>query len=197
MLNIFRYYSIALHGIRKHRVVPDIIDIIPSDLAEVVYPNDVRVEIATELKPIQVKEPPIIRWAAHPNLFYTISLTDPDAPSNRNPILREWHHWLVGNIPGDAIEKGETLTEYIGAGPPRGSGLHRYVFLVFQQKDRIQFEEQRLTNDSVKNRGKFSIRKFAQKYNLGNPIAANFFHAQWDDYVPILYTQLKMAADSP
>lgn len=40
------------------------------------------------------------------------------------------------------------------------------------------------------NRGKFSIRKFAQKYNLGNPVAGNFYQAEWDDYVPILYKQL-------
>jgi hypothetical protein len=40
------------------------------------------------------------------------------------------------------------------------------------------------------NRGKFSIRNFAKKYNLGNPIAGNFYQAQWDDYVPKLYEQL-------
>lgn len=40
------------------------------------------------------------------------------------------------------------------------------------------------------NRGKFSIRKFAKKHNLGNPIAGNFYQAQWDDYVPKLYEQL-------
>jgi hypothetical protein len=40
------------------------------------------------------------------------------------------------------------------------------------------------------NRGKFSIRNFAKKHNLGNPIAGNFYQAQWDDYVPKLYEQL-------
>jgi hypothetical protein len=36
---------------------------------------------------------------------------------------------------------------------------------------------------------KFSIKKFAQKYNLGNPIAGNLFQAQYDAYVPKLYGQ--------
>lgn len=39
-------------------------------------------------------------------------------------------------------------------------------------------------------RGGFSIRKFAEKYKLGDPIAGNFYQAQYDDYVPILYKQL-------
>lgn len=40
------------------------------------------------------------------------------------------------------------------------------------------------------NRGCFAIRKFAAKYNLGDPVAGNFYQAQWDDYVPKLYAQL-------
>ena len=29
------------------------------------------------------------------------------------------------------------------------------------------------------------------EYSLGTPVAGNFFQAQWDDYVPKLYTKLK------
>jgi len=42
---------------------------------------------------------------------------------------------------------------------------------------------------SAENRDKFSINKFALKYNLGTPVAGNFYQAQYDDYVPILYQQ--------
>lgn len=49
-------------------------------------------------------------------------LTDPDAPSRANPVRREFRHWLVGNIPGDKVDEGETLTEYVGSGPPKGTG---------------------------------------------------------------------------
>jgi phosphatidylethanolamine-binding protein len=44
---------------------------------------------------------------------------------------------------------------------------------------------------SSKKRGKFSVKKFAEKNNLGDPIAGNYFQAQYDDYVPTLYAQLK------
>lgn len=33
--------------------------------------------------------------------------SDPDAPSRAEPTFREWHHWLVVNIPGTDISKGE------------------------------------------------------------------------------------------
>ncbi len=38
-------------------------------------------------------------------------------------------------------------------------------------------------------RPNFNTRKFAAEYKLGSPVAANFFQAQYDDYVPILYAK--------
>ena len=33
------------------------------------------------------------------------------------------------NIPGNDVSQGEVCAEYVGAGPPKGTGLHRYVQL--------------------------------------------------------------------
>lgn len=97
---------------------------------------------------------------------------------------------MVGNIPGKDISKGEVLSAYVGSGPPEGTGLHRYVFLIYKQNGQLTFDEPRLPNTSGENRGGFKIANFAKKYNLGNPVAGNLYQAQWDDYVPILYKQL-------
>ena len=116
---------------------------------------------------------------------------DPDAPSRADPKYREWHHWLVGNIPGSDVSKGDVLSAYVGAGPPQGTGYHRYIFLVYEQPGgRINFDEPRLPNTSQKGRPNFKARDFAAKYKLGDPLAGNFFQAEWDDYVPELYKQL-------
>ena len=56
-------------------------------------------------------------------------LTDPDAPSRSDPKWGEWRHWLVFNIPGNQLGKGDVWWTYIGSGPPKDTGLHRYVFL--------------------------------------------------------------------
>lgn len=175
----------------KHKVVPDVIDNVPASLLEVVYPNTAKVENGNELTPTKVKDIPSAKWPFEEESLYLLIMTDPDAPSREQPKFREWHHWLVGNIPGNEVSKGVTLSQYIGAGPPKGSDRHRYVILMYKQPKQLNFDEGRLTNKSGKGRWKFSIRKFAKKYNLGELIAGNFFQAQWDSYVPTLYKQLE------
>ncbi|CAH1128979.1 unnamed protein product [Ceutorhynchus assimilis] len=179
-----------LENMEKEKVVPEVIDKVPGEVAEVVFPSGVKAEMGKTLTPTLVKDKPTVKWNAESDVLYTVCMTDPDAPSRSNPKFREWHHWLVGNIPGNDISKGEILTGYVGAGPPKGSGLHRYVILVFKQPKKITFDEPRIPNTSGDKRPKFSIKQFAQKYSLEGPIAGNFFQAEWDEYVPILYKQL-------
>lgn len=114
--------------------------------------------MGNELTPTQVQNVPIsIEWPAEKDSLYTLVLTDPDAPSRLQPKYREWHHWLVVNIPGNDIASGETLSEYVGSGPPKGTGLHRYVMLVYKQPGRITPNETKLTNKSGEGRANVSI----------------------------------------
>lgn len=175
----------------QHKVVPDVIDQAPSKVLEVQWDGGVKADMGNELTPTQVKNPPKVNWSAEPGALYTLCMTDPDAPSRQDPKFREWHHWLVVNIPGNDVSKGETMSQYVGSGPPKGTGLHRYVFLVYKQPGKISPDEPKLTNTSGDGRGKFSIKKFAHKYKLEEPpVAGNLYQAEWDDYVPILYKQL-------
>ncbi|XP_028164612.1 protein D2-like isoform X2 [Ostrinia nubilalis] len=190
----FRVLARAMSTVAKafetHQVVPDVVAKAPAALAQVKYPSGVVVEEGNELTPTQVKDVPTVSWDASDDKFYTLAMTDPDAPSRTEPKAREWHHWLVANIPGANVASGETLSAYVGSGPPPDTGLHRYVFLVYQQPGKLNFDEPRLTNTSGDNRANFAIAKFAKKYNLGDPIAGNFYQAKYDDYVPLLYKQL-------
>ncbi|XP_044741253.1 phosphatidylethanolamine-binding protein homolog F40A3.3 isoform X2 [Chrysoperla carnea] len=175
----------------EHGVVPDVIDAAPAANIEVSYPSGVTVNNGNVLTPTQVKDEPTVKWAAKDGALYLLCMTDPDAPSRKNPEFREWHHWLVGNISGNDVANGEVLSAYVGSGPPPDTGLHRYVFLVYEQPGKLAFEGvPHLTNTSADNRGGFSIKKFAAKYKCGQPIAGNFYQAEYDDYVPILYKQL-------
>ncbi|XP_018796172.1 PREDICTED: protein D2-like [Bactrocera latifrons] len=174
---------------KQHKVVPDVIPVAPKQFLKVSYKN-VLVENGKELTPTQVAAQPSIEWNAENNVFYTIIMTDPDAPSRSNPKFREFNHWLVTNIPGTDISSGDVLTAYVGSGPPQGTGLHRYVFLVYKQPVKIRFQETRVPKNSSQNRPNFSTAKFAKKYKLGDPIAGNFFQAQWDEYVPTVHRQL-------
>ncbi|XP_033321264.2 protein D1 isoform X1 [Megalopta genalis] len=186
-----RSLSSMAESLASHGIVPDVVDKAPEKVLNVAYPNNITVDIGKVLTPTQVKDQPKISWDADADAYYTLCMTDPDAPSRKDPKFREWHHWLVGNIPGADVSKGEVLSEYVGSGPPKGTGLHRYVFLLYKQSEKLKFDEKRLTNRSGDNRGLFSIRKFAAKYKLGDPIAGNMYQAEFDDYVPLLYKQLE------
>ena len=117
------------------------------------------------------------------------------------------------NIPGCNVSGGEQVAAYIGAGPPPGTGLHRYVFLgkyrhpgpmptshchilitcisslVYKQQGRITYSDPKL-GLSTDNRGGTKASDLVDKYNLGNAVAGNLFQAEWDDYVPKLYEKL-------
>ncbi|XP_044734769.1 protein D2-like [Chrysoperla carnea] len=178
----------------EHGVVPDVIDVVPADSIEISYPSGVTVNHGNILTPTQVKNVPTVKWPAKDGALYLLCMTDPDVPSRKEPTFRDWHHWLVGNISGNDVAKGDVLSAYVGSGPAKDTGLHRYVFVVYQQPGKLDFAGvPRLTNKSVDNRAGFSIKKFAEKFNLGQPIAGNFFQAEFDDYVPTLYKQLGAA----
>ncbi|XP_032526491.1 phosphatidylethanolamine-binding protein homolog F40A3.3-like isoform X3 [Danaus plexippus] len=182
--------SSVAKAFEANAVVPDVVPKAPEAEVTVKYNSGVEVNFGNELTPTQVKDVPAVKWNAVPDSYYTLAMTDPDAPSRAEPQFREWHHWLVGNILGGNISSGEVLSAYVGSGPPPDTGLHRYVFLVYKQPGKLSFDEPRLPNTSGDKRGGFSIAKFAKKYNLGEPVAGNFYQAKYDDYVPILYKQL-------
>ncbi|GMT18951.1 hypothetical protein PFISCL1PPCAC_10248 [Pristionchus fissidentatus] len=185
---------LSMESFSSHGIVPDVISKAPAALCTVKYDSGVEVSEGNVLTPTQVKNAPAVQWKGDNAKLYTLIMTDPDAPSRAEPTYREWHHWLVSNIPGTDLAKGDVLSAYVGSGPPPKTGLHRYIFLVYEQKGRIEDAEHgRLTNTSADNRGGWKAAKFAEKHGLGVPVAGNFYQAEYDDYVPLLYKQLGAA----
>jgi hypothetical protein len=176
-----------------HLLIPGLIEDVPQSLAKVIYNGSIDVEFGMELTPTQVKDKPNVTWNADPNSWYTVYMTDPDAGAyikHGHKWRHEWHHWLVVNIPGNDVAKGRTLSEYIGAAPPRRRGMHRYVFLVFKQPGNLVFNHIHLPKNSPNGRDKLSIQHFVTRYGLGKPIAGNYFISQYDDYVRVLNEQM-------
>uniref|UniRef100_A0A182Q078 Phosphatidylethanolamine-binding protein n=1 Tax=Anopheles farauti TaxID=69004 RepID=A0A182Q078_9DIPT len=171
----------------RNEIVPDLIAVAPEKTIKITYPDsDVEVSLGNELTPTQVRTRPRLCWDVEPTALYTVLMADPDAPSRSNPEMRSWKHWVVGNVPGMDLDAGEILADYVGSGPPQGTGLHRYVFLVYKQPNRVAFNETILSSRNP-NRGKWNPEEFVKHYELGNPIAGNFYQAQYDDSVPELY----------
>lgn len=89
------------------------------------------------------KEQPIVKYSGSRNeKFYTIMMVDPDVPSYKNPVEKEWRYWVVGNIPGNILREGlkvsdlantTVLTAYNGPMPGVATSWHRYYFKVYEQ----------------------------------------------------------------
>nr|XP_056715626.1 phosphatidylethanolamine-binding protein 1-like [Euleptes europaea] len=151
-------------------------------------------ELGQALTPTQVQNcPTSIAWnGCDPHKLYTVILTDLDVPSRANPKMREWHHFLVTNMKGNDISSGCILSDYVGSAPAKGTGLHRYVWLVYEQPQRLTCDEPVLNNISAAKRENFRAASFRKKYKLGPPVAGVCYQAEWDSFVPKIYEQLNV-----
>jgi Phosphatidylethanolamine-binding protein len=106
--------------LREDEIIPDVLQKL-SDVKylKVTYPSGVSADLGNILTPTQVKDEPKVEYEADSKEFFTLLMTDPDAPSRKEPSRREFRHWLVVNIPGNQVEKGETVWQFIGSGPPQ------------------------------------------------------------------------------
>jgi phosphatidylethanolamine-binding protein (PEBP) family uncharacterized protein len=106
----------------------------------------------TESKP----EPRVFWKVLSPDTMYTVICWDPDAKE------KSWLHWLYVNCKNGSLEHGIEVVDWSPPTPPKGSGLHRYIFGLFQQKGQ-------LTLDAPPHAG-FHVANFAAQHNL-TPIA--------------------------
>ena len=84
-------------------------------------------------------------------------------------------HWLIVDIPnGGSIKDGSEKMKFSPSAPPKGSGKHRYIFLVFGQKSRIGGK--RVSN--IKVRKGFKIQQYASDNGLGDPKYVNFYRTE-------------------
>lgn len=60
------------------------------------------------------------------DITFVLALTDPDAPSRKDPKWSQVCHWL-GTLKEDKIKE---LVEYKAPAPPGKTGKHRYVVVV-------------------------------------------------------------------
>lgn len=169
---------------QKSQIVPDVVAKAPGSQLDVLFDCG-SINLGNTFTPLQVRNRPTVTWKnAKPNELYTLIMTDPGAIEGRNPNDKEWHHWIVGNIPGNDVDKGDILTSFCPSGPPKDSGVHRYVFLLFKQSGKLDFKNQiKLGAYQIEGRDLFSTHDFARKHNLAEAIAGNFYLASWDESV--------------
>nr|XP_018909533.1 PREDICTED: uncharacterized protein LOC109038796 isoform X2 [Bemisia tabaci] len=172
-------------ALEEHKIIPDALDIAPEKGILLEWFEGPMAVFGNILEPLNVlREPDWVKWDADESTYFTIMMIGLDEPTKENHTLREWQFWLVGNIPEYSIRFGDVMTYYLPPKPPKGSGIHRYVVLLYLQPNgsKIEFEEKKNPIFDIRDdkaRGKWSHKKFAAKYKLGDPIACNFFRVRW------------------
>ncbi|CAN8016014.1 unnamed protein product, partial [Ixodes persulcatus] len=167
----------ATNPLVKFKVVPDVIREVPQGVVNVNYDNGTAaVCMGNTISPQIASNKPTISFEAQDACPpYTLVMVDPDAPSRSKPIYRSWLHWVVVNAPSsDGFGEGEEAVRYNGPAPPKGSGPHRYVFLVVAQNGKNISKSDVTYSD----RRSFNFETFLRNNSLPQPVAANFFFSE-------------------
>lgn len=134
---------------------------------EIRYNQDPPLRDGVFMTPQDTALPPTIRFCYVPGTWYTVLLFDPDAVGG-NKI-----HAMVINIlcTGSSCE-GDTVLGYKGPHPPKGSGVHRYVFWLLEQGDyintNIHVKTRFMPVDDVLEMFSMSFKKVDEKYFLSS-----------------------------
>ncbi|XP_074289734.1 protein MOTHER of FT and TFL1 [Silene latifolia] len=154
------------------RVIGDVVDMFMPSVNMSIYFGPKHVTNGCTIKPSVALDPPRVVIGGHPDVFFTLVMTDPDAPSPSEPSMREWIHWIVTDIPGGTTpSRGKEVVAYTGPRPP--VGIHRYILVLFEQKQLLGS-----LMEVPSSRANFNTRLFANRHGLGLPVATVYFNAQ-------------------
>nr|AFV67436.1 centroradialis [Hordeum vulgare] len=154
------------------KVIGEVIDNFnPTVKMTVTYSSNKQVFNGHEFFPSAVVSKPRIEvQGGDMRSFFTLVMTNPDVPGPSDPYLREHLHWIVSDIPGTTDASfGREVVSY--ESPKPNIGIHRFTFVLFQQKKRQAM-------NAPSTRDYFNTRRFADENDLGLPVAAVYFNAQ-------------------
>ena len=120
-----------------------------------VYYNNKLVNNNEFLKPSDTQVKPQIKYPFENNKFYTLLMRDPDS------IHGNRFHWIAINIVND-IKNADDLLSYTGPAPPPKTGMHHYIFELYEQDVSIdvKLEERNIPMNFVK-----------KMLNIGEPVS--------------------------
>ncbi|KAH7957694.1 protein D2 [Rhipicephalus sanguineus] len=104
---------------------------------------------------------------------FSLLMIDADAPSRQQPSKL---HWMVLNGNNDdRFHDGDEALSYKGPNPPKGSGAHRYVFLVYCQDGQTLNKDDMVPKDRSIS---YNVSAFGTKLKTKLAVAGAFFRAE-------------------
>lgn len=158
------------------KFTPTINLVVKHDEATYIYRGNV-------LESIKTRAMPTIQYEAKENTMYTIMMVDPDIPI-KDTAAEAWNHYTIVNVPGDKVDQGQVLSEWIPPAPPKDTGIHRYIWLVLEQTRPIASGTPSQSNTDF-NRV-INFHEFLKQHQL-KPKGISFHRTQFDQDVADLY----------
>merc|ERR1712088_321783 len=154
------------------------------------WPNNVQIvepNVTTSVGLMTTR--PRLTWPAEAGALYTVMVIDAGI---QRVLPKVYLHWMVTNIPGNAVELGNEVMQYVtpfslevqedpldGFIKDRHASAHPMIFLVFKQPGRIQVEEtQRGCSPDIVSARIHDYEALASKYGL-ELAAGNYLQCPW------------------
>ncbi|KAH6933141.1 hypothetical protein HPB50_012492 [Hyalomma asiaticum] len=175
LANLSKYMEANL---RRDRVIPEVIAHVPPRPVAVFYPY-ATVLMGNEIDPSALRHVPKFAFETRPNKRYTIFLLGPDYPSRSNPYERSHVMWFLTNYARNSTHEYRPICRISYEQPrvTRNSGRTRFVFLVYDQPDDIDWSRTLLEAPSPNIN--FMLDSYVSQNRL-TLLAANYFVINMD-----------------
>jgi len=88
------------------------------------------------------------------------------------------------NIPNGDVTKGDIIVPYLQPIPIKGTGYHRYIFVLYKQDKKIDFSKIQLSDKKdLENRSFYTFDFYKEHQDSITPAGLSFFQAKWDESV--------------
>lgn len=85
------------------------------------------------------------------------------------------------NMSNNDVSTGKENIQYAQPFPMRGTGWHRCAFVLFEHKDKIEFNIQEAADESSFESRAFNSKKFFSQFSEQlTPVGLSFFQTEWD-----------------
>ena len=186
------YNKEVLEQLTKEEINKDVtkVEFKPWGILSVNYKKNLTVELGNVLGVPETQDYPEITFELNTEQsikdddLFTLVMTDPDAPTRSDPIYGEYCHYVETDIKltgkKTILKDGNVVMKHIGPAPPAGTGLHRYVFLLYKQPSGVNSNTFTKIEDNF-NWGYGAPREGAYRWSNANNLellAANYFLAE-------------------
>lgn len=161
---------------------------VPLDVSyELENDKAVRAYTGNVIKPSEASKAPAVGYDAEDGSLWTLIMTTPDG--NLTRADNEYCHWFVGNIPGNRVNEGEELVDYMRPIAPYGIGYCRYIFVLYKQEHRIDYSKYGRTKPclNLEERNWRTLDFYTRHQDQLTPAGLAFFQSDWDQTLKEFY----------